>query len=318
MLHGYWIIRGLTHLILHPLTVTQPLISMSLLSALSFASLAAEAAQMPDSLVSEAELASIAGGASASLSVSQEGLIDFSALSHSPFDTLELDCAGAQRLYNVDPASVYQLTGEAHTLSVTGTEADEVTLAAADGFVWSTPELSSDGSHYTSISVGDFDHNAATPDDTVTLNIARTICDDTLAYDSQAVNDGGLGDDTLTFGDSASTVDFSEGAAHNILNIEHFDLCAGDHSLENLTAKDVFDMTDARHTITVTGDSGDKVSLADVLNDSSDGIWESCPVHSVENGVGYEVYSGSFNGQLVTLKIEDEIIQQLNGTQHIK
>ncbi|MEA5036316.1 hypothetical protein [Cloacibacillus evryensis] len=199
---------------------------------------------------------------------------------------------------------------------MTGTELDSVSLADSAEAAWGAPELSADGSHYSYTATGDFDHDAATPDETVTLNVSRAIYDDTLAYDAHAMNDGGLGDDTLTFGHEDSTVDFSGGAASHIANIERFDLGEGDHSLENITAKDVFNMTDARGTLTINGDNADHVTLSDVLDDATDGMWESSPFQSVESGVSYSVYTGSFEGHMVTLKIEDEIIQQL--TTHTK
>ena len=72
-------------------------------------------------------------------------------------------------------------------------------------------------------------------------------------------------------------------------------------------------MTDGRNTLTINGDNADHVSLSDVLNDSSDGMWEASPFHSVENGVSYNVYTGSFEGHTVILKVEEDIIQQLTG-----
>ncbi|WP_418505105.1 VCBS domain-containing protein [Cloacibacillus evryensis] len=295
--------------------------SMSLMMAMAFAPLAAaaEPAIMPDSLAG-CDLSSDFGAAAASgspaFSLTAEGMIDFSSLTHSSFGTLDMENASAQSLYHVDPYGVYGVTDGSHELTVTGTELDSVSLADSAEAAWGAPELSADGSHYSYTATGDFDHDAATPDETVTLNVSRTIYDDTLAYDAHAMNDGGLGDDTLTFGHEGSTVDFSGGAAAHIANIERFDLGEGDHSLENITAKDVFNMTDARGTLTINGDNADHVTLSDVLDDATDGMWESSPFQSVESGVSYSVYTGSFEGHMVTLKIEDEIIQQL--TTHTK
>ena len=296
-------------------------VTMSLMMAMAFAPLAAaaEPAIMPDSLAG-CDLSSDFGAAGASgspaFSLTAEGMIDFSSLTHSSFGTLDMENASAQSLYHVDPYGVYGVTDGSHELTVTGTELDSVSLADSAEAAWGAPELSADGSHYSYTATGDFDHDAATPDETVTLNVSRTIYDDTLAYDAHAMNDGGLGDDTLTFGHEDSTVDFSGGAASHIANIERFDLGEGDHSLENITAKDVFNMTDARGTLTINGDNADHVTLSDVLDDATDGMWESSPFQSVESGVSYSVYTGSFEGHMVTLKIEDEIIQQL--TTHTK
>ncbi|EHL64418.1 VCBS domain-containing protein [Cloacibacillus evryensis] len=295
--------------------------SMSLMMAMAFAPLAAaaEPAIMPDSLAGydfSSDFGAAAASGSPAFSLTAEGMIDFSSLTHSSFGTLDMENASAQSLYHVDPYGVYGVTDGSHELTVTGTELDSVSLADAPDAHWGAPELSADGSHYSYTATGDFDHDAATPDETVTLNVSRQIYDDTLAYDAHAMNDGGLGDDTLTFGHEDSTVDFSGGAASHIANIERFDLGEGDHSLENITAKDVFNMTDARGTLTINGDNADHVTLSDVLDDATDGMWESSPFQSVESGVSYSVYTGSFEGHMVTLKIEDEIIQQL--TTHTK
>lgn len=259
---------------------------------------------------------SAGGGSFVTLTPDDTGIIDFSALSQPFYGSLDLTDASAQHIAGVDPYGAYAAADASHRFVIDGTSIDDVTLADAPDAHWGAPELSADGSHYSYTATGDFDHDAATPDETVTLNVSRAIYDDTLAYDAHAMNDGGLGDDTLTFGHKDSTVDFSGGAASHIANIERFDLGEGDHSLENITAKDVFNMTDARGTLTINGDNADHVTLSDVLDDATDGMWESSPFQSVESGVSYSVYTGSFEGHMVTLKIEDEIIQQL--TTHTK
>ena len=286
----------------------------SLMMAMAFAPLSYEAPVMPDSITDYGDSSMYDGiHGSAPLSIGTEGTLDFSAVAGSMLDSIDMTNDTAQSLFNVDPFGVYNITGGSHELTITGTSIDDVSVADAADVPWGAPELSADGSHYTYTATGDFDHNAATPDETVTLNVAREIYDDTLAYDAHALNDGGLGDDTLTFGHEDSVIDFSDGAASQIANIERFDLGDGDHSLANITAKDVFDMTDGRNTLTINGDNADHVSLSDVLNDSSDGMWEASPFHSVENGVSYNVYTGSFEGHTVILKVEEDIIQQLTG-----
>ncbi|WP_455611314.1 VCBS domain-containing protein [Cloacibacillus porcorum] len=295
-------------------TISNGIDTTSLMMAMAFAPISSEAAVMPDSITDYGD-GSIYDGihGSAPLSIGTEGTLDFSAVSGSMLDSIDMTNDTAQSLFNVDPFGVYNVTGGSHELTITGTSIDDVTVADTSDVPWGAPELSADGSHYTYTATGDFDHNAATPDETVTLNVAREIYDDTLAYDAHALNDGGLGDDTLTFGHEDSVIDFSDGAASQIANIERFDLGDGDHSLANITAKDVFDMTDGRNTLTINGDNADHVSLSDVLNDSSDGMWEASPFHSVENGVSYNVYTGSFEGHTVILKVEEDIIQQLTG-----
>ena len=295
-------------------TISNGIDTTSLMMAMAFAPISSEAAVMPDSITDYGD-GSIYDGihGSAPLSIGTEGTLDFSAVSGSMLDSIDMTNDTAQSLFNVDPFGVYNVTGGSHELTITGPHIDDVSVVDASDVPWGAPELSADGSHYTYTATGDFDHNAATPDETVTLNVAREIYDDTLAYDAHALNDGGLGDDTLTFGHEDSVIDFSDGAASQIANIERFDLSDGDHSLANITAKDVFDMTDGRNTLTINGDNADHVSLSDVLNDSSDGMWEASPFHSVENGVSYNVYTGSFEGHTVILKVEEDIIQQLTG-----
>lgn len=295
-------------------TISNGIDTTSLMMAMAFAPISSEAAVMPDSITDYGD-GSIYDGihGSAPLSIGTEGTLDFSAVSGSMLDSIDMTNDTAQSLFNVDPFGVYNVTGGSHELTITGPHIDDVSVVDASDVPWGAPELSADGSHYTYTATGDFDHNAATPDETVTLNVAREIYDDTLAYDAHALNDGGLGDDTLTFGHEDSVIDFSDGAASQIANIERFDLGDGDHSLANITAKDVFDMTDGRNTLTINGDNADHVSLSDVLNDSSDGMWEASPFHSVENGVSYNVYTGSFEGHTVILKVEEDIIQQLTG-----
>lgn len=295
-------------------TISNGIDTTSLMMAMAFAPISNEAVIMPDSITDYGDSSMYDGiHGSAPLSIGTEGTLDFSSVSGSMLDSIDMTNDTAQSLYNVDPLDVYNLTGGSHELTITGTSIDDVSVAHASDVPWGAPELSADGSHYTYTATGDFDHNAATPDETVTLNVAREIYDDTLAYDAHALNDGGLGDDTLTFGHENSVIDFNDGAASHIANIERFDLGDGDHSLENITAKDVFDMTDGRNTLTINGDNADHVSLSDVLNDSSDGMWEASPIHSVEDGVSYNVYTGSFEGHTVILKVEEDIIQQLTG-----
>ena len=295
-------------------TISNGIDTASLMMAMAFAPISNEAAVMPDSITDYGD-SSIYDGIHGSepLSSGTEGTLDFSSVSGSMLDSIDMANDTAQSLFNVDPFGVYNITGGSHELTITGTHIDDVSVADASDVPWGAPELSADGSHYTYTATGDFDHNAATPDETVTLNVAHEIYDNTLAYDAHALNDGGLGDDTLTFAHEDSVIDFSDGAASQIANIERFDLGYGDHSLANITAKDVFDMTDGRNTLTINGDNADHVSLSDVLNDSSDGMWEASPFHSVENGVSYNVYTGSFEGHTVILKVEEDIIQQLTG-----
>lgn len=314
----YTSVSGSDHVTLHIADAITPVMPAGLTMA-AFAPFAAEASLIPDNAVDFSAIPSdgVTHDGAASLALDADGLVDFSHLTASPFDTLDMTNDTAQHLTNVDPYSVYNAAGAERTLSITGTEIDDVKLADSPETHWSAPELSAEGSHYTYTAAGDLDHNTATAEESVTLNVARQIYDDRLTFDAYAMNDGGLGDDTLAFGGRDSSVDFNGNAASRIANMETLDLNDGAHSLRNITAKDVFDMTDERHTLTINGDDGDRISLSDLLDDSSDGAWENSPVQSVEHGVTYDIYTGSYDGQIVTLKVEDDIIQQLTTAQNV-
>ena len=246
---------------------------------------------------------------------SADSTVDFSNLGTATISNMEtLDVtSGTHTLSNLTPTSVYNMTDELHTLSITGDADDAVTLTNSTGSSWSTPTLSNDSSHYTYTATGDFDNNTATPDETVTLKVDRAIFDDTLTYAAGKSNDGGLGNDTLTFGTGNPTIDFSSSRV-KITNMETLDLTTGTHTLNNLTAQNVLDMTASNptHVVTIKGDSADHVNLTDVLSSSADGSWNATTSAYNDGTHYYTEYSGyGSDGTSVTIRIEDEIAKQL-------
>jgi len=115
--------------------------------------------------------------------------------------------------------------------------------------------------------------------------------------------DGGSGIDTLIFTSANESIDFSFLNTSNmpIHNIEVIDLSVGNHALTNLTVQDVLDMTDANHTLTILGDAGDTVTLAQGAD--ANHSWEQTADNIVENGHVLDVYQNS--DKTVTLKVED-------------
>jgi hypothetical protein len=184
-------------------------------------------------------------------------------------------------------------------------------------------------------STGSFTYNITqqTPDAT----------DNTLYYHGAGTYDGAGADDndTLVMMDYRSTAnavdnnidfhadygaDFTHPASATtptIRNVETIDLSAagGDHTIANLTAQDVLDMTanNSTHVLTINGDKGDTVNLADVLSTdtdgkdiSTDGSWNATTSAYNVDGHNYTDYSGtSADGTAVTVRIEDAIIKQL-------
>jgi hypothetical protein len=164
---------------------------------------------------------------------------------------------------------------------------DTVTLQELD-------EVSSpNGSEITNTPTIDTDENQLLD------TLSNTISDDNdvLLYDTNVLqNDGRIGIDTLVL-NSADDLDFS--TVSNIQNIEGIDLVGADHTVTNLGAQDVIDMTDAGNELFIYGDAGDNVALDTTLIDQSSTVADS-------NGTLFDVYSDA--GSTVTVNIEQEII----------
>lgn len=132
---------------------------------------------------------------------------------------------------------------------------------------------------------------------TITANITDqfgTTGNDELLYTGDFIN-GREGDDTiqLRFGEDVSGSDL----ATNLKNIEKIDLSIdGKNEIDSLSIEDVLSMTDDRNALEIFGIAGeDKVTL--------DGDWTK------GNEVGdYTIYTGTHDGQDVTLKISNDIV----------
>ncbi|MDD2267395.1 hypothetical protein, partial [Sulfuricurvum sp.] len=118
--------------------------------------------------------------------------------------------------------------------------------------------------------------------------------------------DGGTGVDTLVL-TSNNNIDFSalDNTNNPITNIEIIDLNVGNHQLQNISLQDVLDITgkSTDTTLTILGDSGDKVGLAN----SSE--WNSPTQVSHEiNGVSYNFNEyTSTTDSTVVLRVETDI-----------
>ena len=125
--------------------------------------------------------------------------------------------------------------------------------------------------------------------------------DDTLVYGSGDTMDGVTGIDTLLF-TSNTNIDFnafSNNAQNPIDNIEIFDLTQAKVNLTNLSLQDVIDMTDSNNTLTILGDSGDKVTVDSTLTKTST---------ETVGGHTFDVYTHTnANDPTVIVKIEQEI-----------
>jgi hypothetical protein len=108
-----------------------------------------------------------------------------------------------------------------------------------------------------------------------------------------------------------------------IQNVETIDLsiAGGDHTISNITAQDVLNMTanNSSHVLTINGDSGDHVNIADLFqsdgltNDTTDGSWSATTSTFSSGGHNYTVYNGTAaDGTTpVSIRIEDAIAKQL-------
>jgi len=125
---------------------------------------------------------------------------------------------------------------------------------------------------------------------------------DVLVWDANdSVIDGGNGPDTLLA--NGQNIDLTA-AGPALSNVETVDLTAGPDETFTLTARDLLDMTDSGHRVTVEGNAGDTVSLVNVMaapgeNWSDDGV-----------AGGYHVYSATVDATAVTLMVDTEIANQ--------
>jgi len=116
--------------------------------------------------------------------------------------------------------------------------------------------------------------------------------DDTIIYDSNDVSiDGGEGHDTV-YVPNGEQLDFS-----NLSNVEVIDMVNLQADNVSVTAEDVFNVTDDQNTLTIKG-MWDTVDVdASLVKD----------VSASDAAHGYDIYKGIFDGQDVTLIIQDDI-----------
>ncbi|MFY9142153.1 VCBS domain-containing protein [Sulfuricurvum sp.] len=121
------------------------------------------------------------------------------------------------------------------------------------------------------------------------------IGNDTLVIDSEdGIVNGGEGYDTVMLSGNHN-IDFSNLSNLQISNIEALDLTNGDHTITNVTAADVVNITSDSNTLQITGDGGDTVGLA-----GSD--WSASGSTDI-GGVEYNVYVSTD----ATLNIQDGV-----------
>jgi hypothetical protein len=137
------------------------------------------------------------------------------------------------------------------------------------------------------------------------ININPTASGETLTWDGTPAQ-GGPGADTVVL--LADTdLDFSgvkDDTSQHLNNIERLDLTKnGDHEVKALSVRDVIDITDGHNTLTILGDSGDKVSL----KNGEGGSWQSSGTDNIDGHV-FDVYTDA--SQMVRLLIQHEITQQ--------
>ena len=140
------------------------------------------------------------------------------------------------------------------------------------------------------------DVSTATTDSfTATVDaVVPSAGNDVLLYGGLAI-DADAGDDTiqLRFSEDVSASDL----ASNLDNVEVLDAgVTGSNSIgdasQGLSIQDVLDMTDARGTLTIEGDSSDDVYISDNWTDSG-------------NSGGYTVYTSAVDG--ATLNVSDQM-----------
>ena len=151
---------------------------------------------------------------------------------------------------------------------------------ATDNFDISVKAVTQDGN--------DVELETATQTINVVINSDETL---TLPIDGSSI-DGLAGYDTLNLAQNQD-IDFSS-IGNIVKNIEEIDLSVeGENEITNLSARDVFDMTDENNEIKISGTSEDKVNLSNE--------WSSKGTES-----GFDIYEATINvdGQDQTIKLE--------------
>jgi hypothetical protein len=162
-----------------------------------------------------------------------------------------------------------------------------------------TPTTSSnmDITEHFKVSVTDADG-----DSTLNKDLSLIIgIDETYIYNGTAI-DAGAGFDTITLAanQNLDTIDFSK-----LDNIEKIDMTTGDHTINNLTLNDVFDMTStsSNHTLVIEGDA------LDALNVDTNGWSQSSVTPNAANGTTTYEYSNGIDS--VSLVVDDNVPTQI-------
>ncbi|MCK9546432.1 MAG: Ig-like domain-containing protein, partial [Sulfurospirillaceae bacterium] len=203
-------------------------------------------------------------------------------------------------------ADLKELTGKSGTLKIESTDEHGNTTEDVKSYLFGESGndvlIGSDGDDFIYGGAGADELYGEDGDDTLVTDLNT----DSTAPSGDTVLDGGSGFDTLVLEENNS-IDFSKlGDYAEIKNIEVIDLTKGDHKLDNLSIKDVFDMTDDKNELIILGDEKDSISPLD------GDIWANKgTVTQSVNGTLHtlEVYETTFdNDKTVTVKIEEEIV----------
>jgi hypothetical protein len=195
----------------------------------------------------------------------------------------------------------------AHTVTGDGTAVD-ITGWSLNTLIVTPPSTATGVTVDLTVTATSTESDATFAQQTATLEITvlPSAGNDTIVFDTLYKSiDGGAGTDTLVLTHDTN-IDFSN-LGNVIHNIEAIDLghggAADAHSLTNLSAQDVMDMTDSAHTLTIFGDSADSVTLVNPTGADANHTWTQTGNNVIENGHTLDIYH---NGDsTVTLKIED-------------
>ena len=113
------------------------------------------------------------------------------------------------------------------------------------------------------------------------------------------------GKDTLIL-QAGDNLDFNilKNSPGSISNIEAIDMNNGtSDSINNLSVKDLLDMTDSNNTLFINGENGDSVQLT-----NNEGIWDTDNTSTTNiDGIDYTVYTGTFEMDTVTLYVQENL-----------
>lgn len=125
------------------------------------------------------------------------------------------------------------------------------------------------------------------------------------AYGESKV-DMGDGEDTLYLPNAGRSVDLTDIATH-FDNVETLDISGGKSSTFSVSASDVIDMTDGDNVLKINGDHGDTVEASEHWSwNSWSNVNDDNWTHTGSEN-GYEIYQSTYNGESVTLMVQDTV-----------